>query len=243
MGSFYFLALWVGIYIIAPRFRKPMLVMSSILMWWGLYFEYYWWTTDWWHPATITNTRIGIEDVIVSFTHIGVPLFLYKTLFDQNSYLKENRFSVFASVKRFLELMLVSFVPASILFYFFDIHSFFSTVIGLLLAGSFILFKRGDLFQEIIWTTFLMTLAAIPMYLLGSLLSPGIMESFWNLPKLSGIFIAEIPLEDLVWYAAFGYFLGGLHEYLLDAKLTESNEKWLDRIQILLCFIYRKATN
>lgn len=43
---------------------------------------------------------------------------------------------------------------------------------------------------------------------------PGYIEQVWNLPALSGLLIAGIPLEELLFGASFGLFWAGVYEHL-----------------------------
>lgn len=43
---------------------------------------------------------------------------------------------------------------------------------------------------------------------------PGYIEEVWNLPALSGLLITGIPLEELLFGAAFGLYWAGVYEHL-----------------------------
>lgn len=43
---------------------------------------------------------------------------------------------------------------------------------------------------------------------------PGYIEQVWNLPALSGLLIAGIPLEELLFGASFGLYWAGVYEHL-----------------------------
>lgn len=82
-GSLYFLAIWFLLFQKWPNRRKHMLVVGVVFLWIGIFAEYFWWTRDWWRPMTITGTRIGIEDFIMSFTHSAIAILVYKYFFNK----------------------------------------------------------------------------------------------------------------------------------------------------------------
>lgn len=227
VGSLYFLAIWLILFWRWPNRRRYMLIVGAIFMWLGIFTEYFWWTKDWWQPATITGTKIGIEDFIMSFTHASIPILIYKLVFskrlDRKFILNKRTFA--SALMKFFPLFFVSFVPTSILFYAFHLTSFTSTCIGMIFVGIFIAIRRPDLILAQIWTAFLMVLISLPVYLLGNVTSPGVIEAFWKLPGLATQKIVGVPVGDIVWYALLGFFLGGIIEYafgyaLVDEKFT-----------------------
>ena len=42
---------------------------------------------------------------------------------------------------------------------------------------------------------------------------PGYIELVWNLPALSGVLVYGIPLEELLFGAAFGLYWSGVYEH------------------------------
>jgi len=85
MGSLYFLSIWLFLFWRVPQHRKNMIFFGLLLAGPAMIGEYLWWTKDWWHPQTITGTRVGIEDFIASFTHLTIPSFIYKYTFGKTS--------------------------------------------------------------------------------------------------------------------------------------------------------------
>lgn len=47
--------------------------------------EYLFWTRDWWKPTTITDTVVGVEDFLLSFTNGGIAAVIYEEVFDKKS--------------------------------------------------------------------------------------------------------------------------------------------------------------
>ncbi|MFA5917788.1 MAG: lycopene cyclase domain-containing protein [Candidatus Gracilibacteria bacterium] len=223
IGSLYFafIALWM--YYKMPKYRKAMLVLGLAIFWSGPVSEYFWMTKDWWHPETITGTIIGIEDFIFSFAHVIIPMFIYKLVFNKDTdrdFTKEN-ISIKNSLKNLILWFIIPFSLSGILFGFFHINSVISVFIGMLLSCLILVILRKDLFIPSLWGAILMLIIALPAYLLLEFLSPGYIEKWWFMSKLTGILWLGIPIEDLLWYVIYGFMSGGAYEFIFNFKLID----------------------
>ena len=81
VGSLLFVPLWIAVYRGFPALRREMLVMSGLFLCIGVPMEGLLYTKDWWHPATITGTTIGVEDIMYSIGNGGYLATLYAVLF------------------------------------------------------------------------------------------------------------------------------------------------------------------
>src|SRR5712692_2890295 len=77
VGALLFVPIWVLWYWRSPSSRREMLIMSGIFIGIGVPTEALLWTRDWWHPATVTGTLIGVEDVLYSIGNGGYMAALY----------------------------------------------------------------------------------------------------------------------------------------------------------------------
>jgi len=226
VGNLYLLAIWLYFFWKWPNRRIPMLVVGLMFLPVGLGAEYFWWTIDWWHPQTITGTRLGIEDAILSFSLPGISILIYKFFFkkDLEGRFELNRKYFLAALHRLAPVALFSFSTTAILFYIFHVPSFISTSIGMLVAGIYILTFRNDLLPALLWSALLMVLVSLPIYFLWQAATPGIIEKFWNLSQMTGYKIFRIPVEDIIWFALVGFVMGGFVEYAFDYKLTDDKK-------------------
>lgn len=79
-------------------------------------------------------------------------------------------------------------------------------------AGSNVL-CRPDLGRKtLLGGALFLALYALFMVLLV-VFAPGYIERVWNLPELSGLLVAGIPLEELAFGFAFGMYWAGLYEH------------------------------
>lgn len=237
IGSLYFVPVWAWLYLRLPQHRKFMLLGGVSYMWLGFAVEYLWWTKDWWHPMTITGTVVGVEDIIMSFTHVAIPIFIYKYVVGKD--MAENKnFRWKDGISRFLLLMILLFGTITVSFYYFEINSFVSTVFGLLFATSVMIYKRKDLFISSVGSAIFLVALTFPVYILGHLTCPGAIKALWD-KQICGIIFLGYPIEDLIAYAAMGLFFGIVYEFVADRKIIKLKTNDLKKdIIIIFNFIF-----
>ena len=174
----------------------------------GLFVEYAFWTSDWWHPITITGTRVGIEDLIMCFTHVGIPIFLYPYCFGRTAEVIQSE--LFSKKVWHLALFLAVFFSLLLsLFYSFHLHSFYATSWALFITTLLVILLRRDLLVPALLSGSVMLTVTLPIYMIGNLLSPNIIEALWNIRPLGAVY-AGVPVEDAIWYFLVGaFFLAG----------------------------------
>jgi hypothetical protein len=194
--------------------------MSIAASWIGLWAAYFWWTVDWWHPPTITGTRIGVEDLLMSISHLGIGVFGYMVFFNKKTdamFDLKSQF-LFHFLQRFALWFLLSFGTTVFFFHVLNFSSFVSTFVGMTVAAIYLLIKRLDLFMPMFWTGNLFLIIAIPIYLITNIAFPGAVQQVWYINNLTGYIFFGIPLEDYIWYWMLGFFLGGAYPYLTKSK-------------------------
>ncbi|MCX6766706.1 MAG: lycopene cyclase domain-containing protein [Candidatus Moranbacteria bacterium] len=222
-GSLYFLAVWLAFFWKWPNRRLPMATIGAFFIGLGLFAEYFWWLSDWWHPKTFTGTKIGIEDIILSFTLPGISVLIYKFFFkkDLDGKFELDKGTFIAAAQRYLPIFLISFVSAIILFSAFHVHSVISTSVGMMIASLMVMIRRKDLLPAMLWSAFLMVVVSIPAYFIFIFLSPGSIDAFWNFSQITGYKLTGIPIEDILWFALAGFLMGGIVEYGFDYRLVD----------------------
>jgi hypothetical protein len=109
--------------------------------------------------------------------------------------------------------MIVDFVTPLLLVPFFGLHSFVACGIGVVLALVCIFAMRSDLIVVGLVSAALGMLISLPCYWLIEWLLPGFIRAVWDLPRLSGILMAGIPIEDLAWYAYSAALFGTFYKF------------------------------
>jgi hypothetical protein len=174
---------------------------------------------DWVKPETITGTRVGFEDPILGFGAGGVTAVIYEEAFKHRVYKrlrkKTNHFLAF------IMPWLLFWAVALITFWFLNFHSFSANMLGLITALVYIYVLRPDLIPDSLVTGLLVVLLSTPVYLLIFALFPGFKEAYWQWGKLSGLELAGIPIEDLLWLMGIGAFAGPFYEFWQGLRIVE----------------------
>jgi len=226
-ATLYFLAIWLAFFWRWPRRRMPMIIIGALFVGLGLFAEYFWWLSDWWHPQTLTGTKIGIEDIILSFTLPGISVLAYKFFFKKDL---DGKFDLtienfFAAAGRYLPVFLFSFGTTATLFFVFSLHSVISTSAGMLVASFVVFIQRKDLLPAMLWSAILMPIISVPAYFVFIFLSPGSVAAFWNFSQITGYKPIGIPIEDILWFALAGFLMGGIVEYGFGHKLVDEKSR------------------
>lgn len=198
-GTLLFMVPWLYLYVIRKDLRKEMIYVGILGAIMSVVTGYLWLTYDWWHPLTITNTRVGFEDLLLGFANGGVGAVLYYAI-------HRKKITQVTTPQKTQVIYLLTFIllAMSILIWGFGVTSFFASVFCMLIAIFWILIIRRDMTQIMIQNGIYMVILSIPVYLLCEFVSPGWIEQTWYMEKLSGALIANIPIEDLIFYFQAG---------------------------------------
>jgi len=85
----------------------------------------------------------------------------------------------------------------------------------------FIYFKRPDLIADSIISGVIMVLLGFVWFWVPEFFTPGWVENYWYLDKISGIRILKAPLEDLIWVFMAGAYIAPLYEFWRRGKLVK----------------------
>jgi hypothetical protein len=210
IGAIAYVLLWALIFWRRPDLRREMMVMSALSVLYGLPHEYFLWTRDWWHPPTITGTRVGLEDLLYAIGNGGTLAVLYAVVFRRRLVQVVPASSL---VFRLLPYLVNGFMPP-LLVAVTGLHSFIASGIGALLALAVILRARPDLIRVAVGSAVIGTLVSLPFYGLMEGLLPGFIASSWYIDRLSGILLLGIPIEDLIWYFYTAMVFGTYYKLL-----------------------------
>lgn len=216
---------WIILFLLRKDLRKEIIVMSVLVALGSVFTAYLWWTVDWWHPQTITGTRVGIEDFLLGFSNGGIAVVIYEELFKKRLYRrkKDHSHNIGAAVIAIFFLFVIA-----VLFYLLHFTSFLASSFAMLLVTGCLVFFRKDLILTSFLNGILMTLVVFPMYYFLMIFSPGWIASTWLFQHLSGILITGIPLEDLAFYFLLGLCAAPFYEYWQGLRLRKAVTKVKD---------------
>jgi hypothetical protein len=214
-GSGLFFLPWFLIYSKRKDLRKLLIFDSLLFSVLGLFLEFFFWTKDWWHPYTITNTRIGLEDILLGFGSGGVASCLYLFIFHQklttSNLISKKRLNI-------LFLIIISGITFFfILVYIVKMSSFLATIINGFIVCIILMFFNRTLIKTALINSILLVVLVVPVFQLMILMTSGFIEKTWMLNNLIGIRILGVPLEDYVFY-----FISGIGCFLVYPFLFEN---------------------
>lgn len=220
MFSLILLGVWFVVWLAKPILREEILWTSLLTMPFGLTEPLF--VPEYWNPPSLfdlaARTGFDIESLIFSFAIGGIGSVFYEAFFKvrhekmsrHEKHLKRHRFHL-------LTLLLPIFVFL-ILYFSSEMNPIYSASIAMFSGGFAALFCRPDLRKKIWMSGFLFLIFYFAFFLSFSLFYPEFIE-LWNFSTLTGILIAGVPLEELLFAFTFGMLWSSYYEHLRWIKL------------------------
>lgn len=217
------LGVWVAFFVLLKNReeRRETLLISFFTSLLGLTEPLF--VPEYWNPPSLFNLaeRVGfdLESFIFAFAVGGLAFILYNYFFSvRHSVLPAHTHR--ASRHRLHRLSLISAPAAFLLFYLFlPFNVIYSASLALLVGFFFAWYCRSDLVTKMIVSGLFFTILYFLAFLVLETLFPGYVEAVWNLPSLSGKFIAGVPIEELLWAFTFGLYWSSVYEHLTWRKI------------------------
>ena len=222
IGDLVLLVFWSILFYLRKDVRKEMLAISLIFGIIGIFtgFIYF---LDWWHPQTITNTTISLEDFLFGFVIAGIASVIYITIFRKR--LKFKKLNQKLKSNKILLLVILFAIIFFVSLYILKLNTFYSAIISFLILIFFIWFKRKDLILNSLISGILLVIISVPAYLIPEFITPGWIQASWYFENLSGITFFKVPIEDFIWIFLTGAFIGPLYEFYKEAKVVSLTKK------------------
>lgn len=215
ISSLILLLVWYILFLYRKDLRKDMLFASLIALPFGL--TEFFFVPNYWHPKTLFASTLDIESFIFLFAIGGIASVMYEVIL--NKHLKKERESRSKRLSHFLvfvTLTLTAFILLNMIIpgAFRDKLIYTWTLAGFI-GGIAIIIVRKDLLHEVILGSVLfMLLYFFSLLIFNSLIFPGWISDEWNLANLSGIFIFNIPIEELLFALSFGVLWAPIYEFI-----------------------------
>jgi len=216
-----FLIPWLFAYVAFPRQRKVMLWASLFTMPLGLTEPLF--VPAYWNPPSLLDlaqkTGFDIESLIFSFAIGGIGAVLFNILTGRvpaalplvERAAPRHRLHAWALALPFIAFPLLSLLPW---------NPIYPAIVALALGALAAIFCRPDLASKMGLGSILF-LAFYAAVLLGlKWTAPGYIERVWNLPALSSLDIAGLPIEELMFAAAFGAYWSSVYEHFTWRQLV-----------------------
>jgi Lycopene cyclase len=210
-----FLLLWAAIYLVNAGHRKMMWRTSLATVLLGLTEPIF--VPRYWRPPSLFDlalrTGFDIESVIFTFAIGGIGSALYDTL-TRRDFAPVSTVERHSSRHRLHRLALLTPFVLFVPLYFLPWNPIYPSLLCLLIGAIASVICRPDLRRKTLFGG-LLFLGLYGVFMLGlRWFSPGYIEGVWNLHALSGILIAGIPVEELLFGLAFGMYWAGVYEHL-----------------------------
>lgn len=209
-----FLVPWLGAYVAFPRHRKAMMWASLATSPFGLTEPLF--VPTYWSPPSLFDlartTGFDIESLIFSFGIGGIGAVLYnlmtgRTLIAVSAaerHAPRHKLHYWALAVPLLSFPLLDLFPW---------NPIYPAIVAMALGAAATMLCRPDLTRKT-WVGALLFLAYYSLYLRGvEWTAPGYIGRVWNLDALSGLIILGIPVEELLFAAAFGACWSGIYDH------------------------------
>lgn len=207
-GDLFFVLVWLCLFWLRKDLRKEMLAMSIV----GacvapLAFVF---LLDYWSPEYIVGGfPIRIEDFLFAFSIGGIGGVLYEVLLRK----------VHAGVPQRSPRPIAGAVVAAIaagagLIWLFRVNSIYANYASFLILFGCMVMARRDLLPHAVLNGLFVALLMFIFYQVWIPFHPGIIQHWWKLQNISGVLIAGVPLEELVWGFTWGLAGGIMYEFI-----------------------------
>lgn len=220
MGQFTYLAAdlillvaWLLLFLNKP-YRREMLVMSLFFA--PFAFLDFWFLQDYWSPRTLFGTAFGLETFLFAFLVGGIGAVIYEE-FRGLKLVRTKREPSWILTGSSL-LLLFDFL---ILRVFIGINSMYAVYVVFIFCAIFMYTVRRDQAVNLLASGLLSGIVGFFLYLIYLYFYPDVIRVWWRLENLSGILIAGIPLEELLFAFGFGMVAGPLYEVWQGYRLAK----------------------
>jgi Lycopene cyclase len=221
-----FLVPWLGLFLCFRRDRKVMIWASVLTTPFGLTEPLF--VPQYWNPPSLFDlaqrTGFDIESLIFCFAIGGVGVVLYNIVTDRG--LQPLGTKERAS-RRHQYHRAALFVPvvAFPVFCLTPLNPIYSAIASMTFGSAATVACRPDLQSEMLIGGGLFSAYYAVFMLLLEWSAPGYIARVWNLPALSGVMIAGIPLEELLFGFSFGTYWSGIYEHLTWQRVAERDPR------------------
>ncbi|MGX9792358.1 lycopene cyclase domain-containing protein [Mycobacterium sp. MMS18-G62] len=218
-GSFGATLIWLAFWVHADADRRRLIMrVSAVAALWGLAQPVF--VPVYWSPPSLFNLnhRIGfdIESVVFQFATGGVAAAVYaalgtmrqRNLGRQHCVRRIHRFALSVAPLVFVALVATT-----------DVNPIYIAIIALLAGAAATSLYQPDLVRKMIGSGIVFLGIYFTFFLAFNAVFPGYIFKVWNLHAVSGVVLAGVPLEELLFAFAYGLMFSSLAEHFTRVSL------------------------
>lgn len=208
---------WLALYGLRRDLNRTMLRVSLVTALLGLTEPLF--VPKYWNPYTIFDlarrTGFDLESLLFSFAIGGIVFAAYEACFhlapgesmagERNE--RQHRHHRVALASPFLVFVIVATVT--------KLNPIYSSAIALVVGFFATLYCRRDLWLKMIVSGGFFLAVYFIVFVLFNLAFPGYVVAVWNLKDLSGVRLAGVPLEEVMFAFTFGLYWSSMYEHLM----------------------------
>jgi hypothetical protein len=207
---------WLVLFAIRIDIRRELLWVSVGTMFLGLTEPLF--VPAYWNPPTLGNlarrTGFDPESLLFSFAIGGIVFAAYNVVVraaPSESLVHERRHPR----HRFHALAILSApLVFGLVLVLTRLNPIYAAAIGLVAGFFATLYCRLDLWRKMLVSGGLFFLIYFVVFALFNLAFPGYVVAVWNLAAVSGLLLAGVPLEELMFAFTFGLYWSSIYEHL-----------------------------
>ncbi len=204
---------WIFLFIKRKDLRRQQLIMSLLSAPLAPISQILWFYNDYWRPEYFYSIKLfgiplGFEEILFAFFIGGIGSVVYEILFSKRARSTKKRPSKYVTVL----LLFITFLMF-LLLKILAINTIWASSLSLITLSTAVILLNKTLLKDAIFSGLYMLLLTIIMYTALILFFPNIITQFWLSSGLSGNFLFNIPIEELIWFCAWGMFSGVIYEF------------------------------
>lgn len=214
--SLYLLFVWLIIFLFLKKESRKILIKTSIVGGLAGLIAELWYFKDYWHPPSLFNNTISLEDFLFGFAFTGIAATIYEVIFK-----KENKKYGKGHKIIFIILFVIGVFSLLLFNNLLKINSIFVSSLAFLIFSLIMVFIRKDLAMRFIMSGILSLLVIIPIYvLLFNFIFPAYWGKYGLLANTTfGIrVIVNVPVTELLWYFSWSCLAGIVYDFYYGSK-------------------------